>query len=449
MTVDYSAVRFVLPAIPAAASGPPQEGAVARRLAILCWSLRVQRTSFAIMERLVNRGHAVDLLFEDSRCVWPEDIPDGVRLFCATPHIKARKLAAQQRELDRSELSGATVLPKPAVSRWQRKHASVALACRWRSWYRSLVIRDRPLFIREQLARTAFKVAGYLDLERPDAVLCVGHNMTELAAFARDLSRHRPWMVGTINGWLRPDWIAPGGYAYSRMDAVVAVSRGVARFAVDVLGVRVPVHTIYSPLVDAGMLRAADEPADHPWFGGDVPVVLSAGSLVPVKDHPTLLRAVALLSARRPVRLIVLGEGKAEKLSELQALAQSLGIAGSVDFAGFVTNPLAYMARADLFVLSSEHEGMPQVLVQAMMVGCRLVATDCPFGPAELLGGGEYGRLAPVGDPARLAEAMDRELDTPRDAARLRARAAELFDVERSVDAYESLLGIGGGAAAA
>ena len=422
------------------------------RVAILCWSLMgggVQRTALTITEHLVKRGHAVDLLFQNPTCAWPDDVPDGVRFFYVTREFSLRELAARQRELDQSEVfSGATVIPRPAVSRWQRKHASVALACRWRSWYRSLVTRDRPLFIEERLARMAFKVAVYLDRERPDAVLCMGHNATEWAAFARDLSRHRARTVATLNGWLPPHWIRPARYAYSRVDAVAAVSRGVARFAADVLGVRVPVRTICSPLVDADRLRKAAEPTDHPWFGGSVPVILSVGRLV--KDYPTLLRAVALLAARRPVRLIVLGEGnKAERLPELQALAQSLGIAGAVDFAGFAANPLAYMARADLFVLSSEHEGMPQVLVQAMMVGCRMVATDCDFGPAELFGGGEYGRLAPVGDPARLAEAMDRELDTPRDAARLRARAAELFDVERSIDAYESLLGIGGGAPAA
>ncbi len=389
-----------------------------------------------MVRKLVQRGHAVDLLFDRPVCNWPDDVPGGIRFFYVTPSIAADELAAWRRELSRSEVfSGATVIPGPAVSRY----ASVALACRWRSWYRSLVTRDRPLFIREKLARVAFKVAVYLDRERPDTVLSMGNVATEWAAFARDLSRHRPRTVATLNVWLRPHWIRPARYAYSRVDAVVGVSRGVARFAVDVLGVRVPVHMIYSPLVDADRLRKAAEPTDHPWFGGDVPVVLSAGRLA--KDYPTLLRAVALLAARRPVRLIVLGEGnKAARLPELQALAQSLGIAGAVDFAGFVANPLAYMARADLFVLSSEREGMPQVLAQAMMVGCRLVATDCPFGPAELLGGGEYGRLAPVGDPARLAEAMDRELDTPRDAARLRARAAELFDVERSIDAYERLL---------
>ena len=167
-------------------------------------------------------------------------------------------------------------------------------------------------------------------------------------------------------------------------------------------------------------------------------VILTAAALLTKKDYPTLLLAFSRLVSRRPARLVALGQGKL--LTRLQAQTRELGIDDKVDFAGLVSNPIAYMAQADLFVLSSRCEGMPQVLVQAMMVGCRLVATDCPFGPAELLGDGEYGRLAPVGDPARLAEAVERELDTPRDAARLRARAAELFGVERAVDAYERLL---------
>ena len=418
------------------------------RVAILTESLTgggVPKTALTMARELIGRGNAVDLLFLEPVCAWPnDDVPDGMRFFYLTPSITAAQLAARRRELNESEVFSGAVIPEPAVVGWQLRHASVALACR--SW-------GRWLSVPESHARIAFKIAAYLDRERPDAVLIMGRKLTlEWAAFARRLSRHRPRTVATLNGAGRqpmpPALIPPLRRAYSSVDAVVAVSRGLARFAVDVIGTSTPVHHVYEPLVDSKALRKAAGPVDHPWIGGDVPVVLSAGRLE--KDFPTLLRAVALLAARRAVRLIVLGEGgKAARLRELQVLAQSLGIAGSVDFAGFAANPLAYMARADLFVLSSNQEGMPQVLVQAMMVGCRMVATDCDFGPAELLGGGEYGRLAPVGDAARLAEAMDRELDTPRDSARLRARAAELFDVERSIDAYEALLAVAPGSSGA
>ena len=406
------------------------------RVAILTQSLTgggVPKAALSIARGLIERGHAVDLLFLEPVCAWSnDDVPDGMRFLYLTPSITAAQLAARRRELSQLSplfLSGSAI-PEPAFVGWQLRQASVALACR--------------LSVPEARARIAFKIAAYLDRERPDALLITGNKLTrEWAAFARCLSRHRPRTVSTLNGALRPlgdpqPLFQQLRCAYSSVDAVVAVSRALARFAVDVVGTSTPVHHVCEPLVDFKALRKAADPVDHPWIGGDVPVVLSVARLE--KEIPTLLRAISLLAARRPVRLIVFGEGEVARLYELQALARALGVAGAVDFVGFVANPLAYMARADLFVLSSEREGMPQVLAQAMMVGCRLVATDCPFGPAELLGGGEYGRLAPVGDPARLAEAMDRELDTPRDAARLRARAAELFDVERAMDAYERLL---------
>ena len=413
------------------------------RVAILVESLMgggVPKVALTMARELIGRGNAVDLLFLKPVCAWSnDDVPDGMRFLYLTPSITAAQLAARRRELSQLFLSGSAI-PEPAVVGWQLRHASVALACR--SW-------GRWLSVPESHAQIAFKIAAYLDRERPDALVIMGpQQIVQWAAFARCLSRHRPRTVGTLNGAGRQSTrhvrIPRLRRAFSSLDAVVAVSRGLARFAVDVIGTSTPVHHIYQPLVDSKALREAAGAVEHPWIGGDVPVVLSVCRLE--KEIPTLLRAVALLAARREVRLIVLGEGeKAARLRELQVLAQSLGIAGAVDFAGFAANPLAYIARADLCVLSSEQEGMPQVLVQAMMVGCRVVSTDCDFGPAELLGGGEYGRLAPVGDAARLAEAMDRELDTPRDAARLRARAAELFDVERSIDAYEALLGIGGG----
>ena len=413
------------------------------RVAILTQSLTgggVPKAALTIARELIGRENEVDLLFLEPVCAWSnDDVPDGMRFLYLTPSITAAQLAARRRELSQLSplfLSGSAI-PEPAFVGWQLRQASVALACR--------------LSVPEARARIAFKLAAYLDRERPDGLLIMGRvPTTEWAAFSRCLSRHRPRTVATLNLALLPrgraaaTLLPPLRRAYSSVDAVVAVSRALARFAVDVVGTSTPVHHVSEPLVDFRALRKAADPVDHPWIGGDVPVVLSVARLE--KDYPTLLRAVALLAARRPVRLIALGKAKeAARLRELQDLARALGVAGAVDFAGFAANPLAYMARAELFVLSSEKEGMPQVLVQAMMVGCRMVATDCDFGPAELFAGEEYGRLAPVGDAARLAEAMDRELDTPRDAARLRARAAELFDVERSIDAYEALLGIGGG----
>ena len=93
--------------------------------------------------------------------------------------------------------------------------------------------------------------------------------------------------------------------------------------------------------------------------------------------------------------------------------SRELGLAGEVDLPGFVPNPYPLIARAALFVLSSAWEGSPNVLTEALALGVPAVSTDCPSGPAEILGGGRYGPLVPVGDVAALAEAMERTLAAP------------------------------------
>ena len=155
------------------------------------------------------------------------------------------------------------------------------------------------------------------------------------------------------------------------------------------------------------------------------------------KDFPTLLIAFSRLVKHRHARLIVLGKGPL--LPELLALARKLGIPGHVDFPGFVENPYAYLARARLFVLSSRHEGIGNVLVEAMACGCPVVSTDCPFGPSEILEGGRWGELVPVGDPVALAEAMIRTMDAPPKRETLRNRAS-FFSLGRAVGRYEKLL---------
>jgi len=88
------------------------------------------------------------------------------------------------------------------------------------------------------------------------------------------------------------------------------------------------------------------------------------------------------------------------------------------------------MARAGVLAVSSRNEGFCNVLAEALACGCPVVSTDCPSGPAEILDGGRYGRLVPVGDDAAMAAALDATLSESRDEERLRARAG-LFSVDR------------------
>ncbi len=114
---------------------------------------------------------------------------------------------------------------------------------------------------------------------------------------------------------------------------------------------------------------------------------------------------------------------------------------------GFVRNPYAYMARADVYVLSSAWEGLPNSLIEALACGLPVVSTDCPSGPREILdtcrmGPGAFGSLVPVGSPASLSEAILTELTLSRDASSLRRRA-ERFAADRAVTSYIDLMDVG------
>ncbi len=220
---------------------------------------------------------------------------------------------------------------------------------------------------------------------------------------------------------------------------VVSVSHHAAAELTGAIGLAPDnVTTIYNPVVDDALRARAREPLDHPWFSKrSAPVILAAGRLTEQKDFATLLRAFALVRADRDARLVILGEGRLRP--ELQALAVTLGIDGDVDMPGFVENPFQYMSRCSVFVLSSEYEGLPGVLIQAMGCGCPVISTDCPGGSREILADGKYGALTKMGDEQDMARAILAELDEPTNRDLLLARAED-FSVDRAVDNYLALL---------
>ena len=127
----------------------------------------------------------------------------------------------------------------------------------------------------------------------------------------------------------------------------------------------------------------------------------------------------------------------------MNALAQELGLADRVLFAGFIADPAPYYAHGDIFVLPSRWEGFGHVIVEAMACGLPVVAFDCPYGPADILGSGEGGVLVPPEDVDALAAAIDRLLDAPAERARLAAGAghvAERFSLARITADYARLI---------
>lgn len=300
------------------------------------------------------------------------------------------------------------------------------------------------------------EVAAYLRRVQPDALLVAKDRAGRAAIRARDRAGLAMplWIrLGTnlsaalerksaFNRWLR---VTPMRRLYPRADGVIAVSEGVRADTLVVTGLAPQrVVVIRNPVITPVLAAQAAEAVDHDWLREesrprDLPLIMGMGRLTRQKDFPTLLRAFAALQSQRPSRLVVLGEG-ADR-DALQALAVSLGIADRVLWAGFQQNPYAWLARADLFVLSSAWEGSPNALTEALALGIPCVSTRCPSGPDELLADGRYGPLVPVGDHAAMAAAMRAVLDTPLPAETLRQAVAE-YRVDISAQRYLERLGI-------
>jgi len=124
------------------------------------------------------------------------------------------------------------------------------------------------------------------------------------------------------------------------------------------------------------------------------------------KDLSTLIRAYSLLVHEHHIseRLYIIGKGKDE--AQLKQLAKTLQVADKVVFLGFQPTPLPWILHCKIFVHSAKFEGLPTVLIEALLLDKLIVATDCPTGPREILDHGRCGLLTPVGDAPAFAAAV-------------------------------------------
>ncbi|WP_205480428.1 glycosyltransferase [Sphingomonas arenae] len=226
------------------------------------------------------------------------------------------------------------------------------------------------------------------------------------------------------------------GRVYPLADARVAVSVGAADDLAMLSGIdRQSIEVVPNP-VDVSLAQRTSAEVEALWGVPAGERILTVGSLKETKDHRALIRAFAKLP-RPEARLMIVGDGALR--SELEDVSRELGIEARVVWAGFRLDPWPFYASADLFVLASRLEGQPLVLLEAMGSGLPVVSTDCAHGPWEMLEGGRYGALVPVGDAEALARAMDAALGAPVDPELLRNRAEELAGA-RSMERHLQLL---------
>ncbi len=294
-----------------------------------------------------------------------------------------------------------------------------------------------------------FRLAGFLRRARPEVLLSAMDMSNAVAVLAAHLAGRPERVVASIPDmwsirlakaptWQERSlkWIGP--WAYRNATAVIAVSDRVADdLATSTSVPRERIVRIYNPVLP-DILQRSEERLDDPMFGpGAPPVILGIGRLEEQKDFATLIRAFAIFRRTVGARLMILGDGSLR--ADLSALAVGLGVGDSVSLPGFAKNPYPYLRKSAAFVLSSAWEAFGVVVIEALACGTPVVSTNCPGGPAEILDGGRYGPLVPVGDANAMASALRQILAHPPSPQSLQARAAA-FNLEATATAYLDVL---------
>ena len=326
-----------------------------------------------------------------------------------------------------------------------------------------LVVRKRGAFFDELDPRvnvielpqrrtitSVFGVKRYIEERRPAALISSMTHTNVAAILANLLARPRVRLVVVEHNQFSSNRTLKRGlvsvayelvrWLYPRADVVAAVSEGVRDDLARVTDLPAgSIAVLHNPVVTNGLEAAASTAIGHPWLNQPgPPVVLGVGRFTQQKNFALLINAFAEVRRRRPARLIILGEGTLR--SELEEKARTLGIADDVDLPGFDPNPFRYMRRAAVYVLSSDWEGLPTALIEAMACGTPVVSTDCESGPREILGDGQLNHVVPRGDVHALANAILTTLDVPGDRAARIARAQD-FSLDRAVDGYLAAAG--------
>ena len=356
-----------------------------RKVAILLPNLGgggAERVALAVATGLAEHGHKVDLILVQAVGELLPLVPKGVRIV----DLKAHRLIAAL----------------PALSRYLRRDQPDALhAHMW------------PLTI---IGIMAHKLA------RSGARLVLSDHTT--------LSRH---VAGgrqrRLLGWTTR-------FFYPLADSRIVCPQTAADDLAQISGIRRDrIEVIYNPIWPPKSIRSnADVEA---LWKGEGPRLITVGSLNSVKNHALLLDAFARLKG--DAQLMILGEGPLR--GELERQAERLGVGKRVIMPGFAVDPWPYLASADLFVLSSDYEGFPVALAEAMYAGLKVVSTNCVSGPEEMLAGGRYGRLVLCGDEVALAAAIDAALADRANPARMRKRAKAIAGPAMIARYSELLLG--------
>ncbi|MCJ2183183.1 glycosyltransferase [Novosphingobium sp. 1949] len=286
----------------------------------------------------------------------------------------------------------------------------------------------------------------YLRTHEVDVLFCPGNTYAIVAAAMKLLRGERtpPLVLKVSNALHRPDMPLPVRRGYgvwlrlqgALFDRLVALSEPMQREIRTLTRARPDrVRTIANPVLARRRLKRLARIAHAPRSVWSMHY-LAAGRLVAQKNYPLLLRAFAR-AARPEDRLTIAGEGP--ERTAIEQTCRELGIAGQVHLAGHLASIDALLAQADALVLSSDYEGLPGVVVEALAAGLPVLATDCCVSMASLIETGRTGILVPTGAEDAFAQGLLDLRQFEPQPARARACAAA-YEIEGAAARYIEMM---------
>lgn len=223
---------------------------------------------------------------------------------------------------------------------------------------------------------------------------------------------------------------------YKKLDLVVCQSEAMRSDVLSTFGVSIEKTTVINNPVDVERVRALSQhPVPWPQAEPGAIRLIAVGRLSKEKGFDLLIKAVALL-ADVPLQLVILGTGAQDE--ELKCLVQRLGVAARVYFAGYQTNPYAWIAQADAFVLSSHHEGFPNVVLEALACGLQVVSTPAEGGALEIFARVPSCIVADEVSAPALANALRRWIDVR--SSNVSSAGLDRYFLEGIVARYATIL---------
>lgn len=258
-------------------------------------------------------------------------------------------------------------------------------------------------------------------------------SVSERNAFSLDKKVNSNFVMKTAYG------LAPFVYRFLPKP-VIAVSQGVAKDLVDTTVVKQKnVITAPNPVITEELKRLALEPASHPWLlNKKAPVIVAIGRLSYQKGFDMLLDAFYKVRKQIECRLVIFGEGDLRQ--KLNEQIRSLNLESDVSLPGYSENVIAELNYCDLYVLSSRFEGSPNAIVEAMAVGTKVVAFDCPHGARDILHHGKLDYLVTYLDVDKLAGAMVDALNQKDFNKEAQIDAVKCFEASNSAQVYRELI---------